>query len=77
MYTPKKKSLLAHINHIESLVRVIKYALLVDRMMPSKQELDSAIYQLESFRDLVENQNSKNSCQANKADLHWESLRSL
>ena len=53
MTKSKRPSLLTSINHLESLIRIIKQGLLEDREMPSRQEVNSAIHELEVFRDLV------------------------
>ena len=77
MTKSKRPSLLTSINHLESLIRVIKHGLLEDREIPSKQEVNSAINELELFRDLANKKRQGNSNKFNNTDLHWEALQSL
>ena len=77
MAKSKRSSLLTSINHLESLIRLIKHGLLEDREIPSKQEVSSAIHELELFRDLVNEKRQDNSNKFNNKDLHWEALQSL
>ena len=77
MSKSNKKSLLGHLTHIESLIRLMKDGLLVDRVVPRIQELDAAIHQLESFREIVGKEPKGNICQAQKTTLHWEVLGNM
>ena len=77
MTKSKRPSLLTSINHLESLIRLIKHGLLEDREIPSKQEVNSAIHELEFFRDLANEKRQGNSNEFNNADLHWEDLHCL
>ena len=73
----KQPSLLTSINQIESLIRIIKHGLLEDREIPSKQEVNSAIHELEFFRDLANEKRQDNSIKFNNRNLNWEALQSL
>ena len=44
MTKSKRSSLLASINYLESLIRIIKQGLLEEREIPDEQEVNSAIH---------------------------------
>ena len=46
-----------------------------DREIPSKQEVNSAIHELEFFRDLANEKRQDNSNKFNNTELHWEALQ--
>ena len=77
MTESKRSSLLTSINHLESLIRLIKHEIMEDREIPSKQEVNSAIHELELFRDLANEKRQDNPNKFNNTDLHWEALQSL
>jgi len=77
MTKSKRSSLLASINYLESLIRIIKQGLLEEREIPDEQEVNSAIHELEFFRDLVDKKRQENSNKFDNTDLHWEVLQSL
>ena len=77
MTQSKRSSLLTSIAHIESLIRLIKHELLVDREIPSKQEVNSAIHELEVFRDLVDDNYLNHTDKSNNRDLHSEVFENL
>ncbi len=75
MTKSKRSSLLTSINHLESLIRLIKHGIMEDREIPSKQEVNSAIHELEFFRDLANEKRQDNSNKFKLAELHWEALQ--
>ena len=77
MTKSKKSSLLNSINHLESLIRLIKHGIMEDREIPSKQEVNLAIHELEFFRDLANEKRQDNSNKFINKNLHWEALHSL
>ena len=77
MTESKRSSLLTSINHLESLIRLIKHEIMEDREIPSKQEVNSAIHELEFFRDLANEKRPDDSNKFNNKNLHWEALQSF
>ena len=77
MTKSNRSSLLTSINHLETLIRLIKHGLLEDREIPSKQEVNAAIHELEFFRDLANEKRQDNSKKSNNRYLYWEALQSL
>ena len=77
MTKSKRSSLLASINYLESLIRIIKQGLLEDREIPGEKEVNLVIHELELFRDLVDEKRQENSNKFKNTDLHWEALQSL
>ena len=47
MTKSKRSSLLTSINHLESLIRLIKLGMMEDREIPSTQEINLDIHELE------------------------------